>query len=101
TARRSLTEAWKEAFGKEGVRAFRRSGVQDTFTPTLPHSHTEALSYRAAFLGLGAGFAGLVAFSVIGGMSPWLSAAFFLLFFAIVLVVCRIRAELGPPVHDF
>src|SRR5262249_12952593 len=68
---------------------------------TPEHLNAEALSYRAAFLGLGLGFAGLVAFSVAGGMALWLAVAFFVIYLAIVLVVNRIRAELGPPVHDF
>ena len=33
-------------------------------------------------------------------MSPWVGAAAFALYFAISLAITRVRAELGPPVHD-
>jgi hypothetical protein len=52
-------------------------------------------------VGLGLGFLGLILFSAMAGMGLVLAAAFFVIFFAIVFVVNRIRAELGPPVHDF
>ena len=60
----------------------------------------EGLSYRIALLGALAGFGGLVAFMVWAGMSPLVAAAAFFIYFAISLTVTRIRAELGPPVHD-
>jgi hypothetical protein len=82
TGRRSFREAWEEA-----VRG----------SPTTQ----ESLQYRMAFLGLGLGFVFLVGFCLMGGMSLWLAVGFFILYLAIVFVVVRIRAELGPPVHDF
>jgi hypothetical protein len=60
----------------------------------------EGVSYRTAFIGTVAGFAGLVGFMTWAGMSPYLAAACFLIYFAISLTVTRIRAELGPPMHD-
>jgi hypothetical protein len=60
----------------------------------------EGLSYRTALLGVLLGFGGLVAFMVFAGMSPIVAIAAFLIYFAISLTVTRIRAELGPPVHD-
>ena len=60
----------------------------------------EGVSYRTAFLGMLAGFSGLVVFMVWAGMSPLLAAVAFLIYFAVSLTVTRIRAELGPPMHD-
>ena len=60
----------------------------------------EGIRYRTAFLGMLGGFAGLVGFMVWAGMSLWLAVAAFLIYFLVSLTVTRIRAELGPPMHD-
>jgi hypothetical protein len=60
-----------------------------------------ARSHRAAFGGMMGGFTALTAFCLVAGMSLWLTAVCLAVYFAIVFVVCRIRAEFGPPVHDF
>jgi len=60
----------------------------------------EPLSYRAAALGAVAGFVLLTLFMKRIGMSPMLAVIAFFLYFLIAVVVARIRAELGPPVHD-
>ena len=60
----------------------------------------EPISYRAAALGAVAGFLLLTLFMKRIGMSPMLAVIAFLLYFLIAVVVARIRAELGPPVHD-
>ena len=61
----------------------------------------EALSARTALLGISGGLGGLLLFGHAAGASWWVVAAFLLLYLATVLVVARIRAELGAPVHDF
>jgi hypothetical protein len=60
----------------------------------------EALSYRRAILGAVIGFACLVGFMTWAGLSPIIAVVAFVIYFAISLTVTRIRAELGPPVHD-
>lgn len=60
----------------------------------------EALSYRQASVGFLLGFFGLVCFFWWLGLSPLLSVAAFAIYIALALAVGRIRAELGPPVHD-
>jgi hypothetical protein len=60
----------------------------------------EALTYRQAALGALLGFLALVGFMWWAGMSPWLAAAAFAIYFCLSLAITRIRAELGPPVHD-
>ena len=53
-----------------------------------------------AFWGMVIGFALLVWFSVYGGASLWVAVAYFAVYFVLSVVVTRIRAELGHPVHD-
>jgi hypothetical protein len=43
----------------------------------------------------------LLGFSVLAGMSLHWALVFFCTYLLIVFVITRIRAELGPPVHDF
>ena len=60
----------------------------------------EPISHRLAIISAIIGFALLVAFANVFGMTAWYAVAFFLIYFTTSLVVTRIRAELGPPVHD-
>ncbi len=82
-ARRYLGEVWRRATG-------RRSRLDD---------RDEALSYRAALLGAGLGFAGLCGFAVACGLSPGMAVVYFALFFLIALAVARLRADSGAPAH--
>ena len=60
----------------------------------------EPMRYRWAILGLLAGLAGLVAFSMAAGMSGWMALVFFTIFFGLAIAITRMRAEMGTPVHD-
>ena len=60
----------------------------------------EAVSYRSAILGAGFGFIFLCCFAWAMGMSLVLVPVFFGLYFVVVVLVSRIRAELGFPTHD-
>lgn len=60
----------------------------------------EGLTYRQAMLGTLAGILILSGFMVWIGMSPLVGIAAFVIYFALSLAITRIRAELGPPVHD-
>ena len=64
-------------------------------------SAPEALSDRAALIGIVVGMAGLLFFCLAAGVAWWVAAIFFAVYFATITVITRIRAELGPPVHDF
>jgi len=57
----------------------------------------EPMRYRTALLGLAAGFAFLVAFWRYAGVSAYVIALFFGLYFVIALAITRVRAELGAP----
>ena len=82
--RHYFREMWQKIWGE-------RSDLDDS---------EEAISYRSAFLGALAGFLALVGFFWWAGMSPLVAVAAFAIFFALALAVGRMRAELGPPVHD-
>jgi len=60
----------------------------------------EGLLMRRAFWGMVAGFGLLVWFIMAGGASLWVAVAYLGVYFALSVVVTRIRAELGHPVHD-
>ncbi len=84
TGRKHYAALWRAAWGPNGNKL---TG--------------EALSPRAAFLGIGAGVLGLLVFAHQAGAAGWVAAGFLAIYFATVSVITRIRAELGPPVHDF
>jgi len=79
-----FAEVWKQILGE----------------PSEVDDKNEAFSYRTAAIGALIGFAGLVGCTVWAGMSPGVAAAAFAIYFALSLAVTRLRAELGPPVHD-
>jgi len=60
----------------------------------------EAMSYRSAILGAIGGMLFLSAFALRMGMSPWVVALFFVLYFILAVISSRVRAELGFPVVD-
>ena len=60
----------------------------------------EPISYRTAVLGIIIGFLLLIGFWVVAGMSLWVAILVFIIHFITVTVTARIRAELGPPLHD-
>ena len=71
--------------------AWRRPPVHDA----------EARLERAALFGVIGGMLGLTAFCLAAGVTWWVIVAFFALSLPMLIVVTRIRAELGAPVHDF
>lgn len=56
-----------------------------------------AKQYRGAFIGLGLGAISLAYFSWKIGMTPWVAALFFFLYFLLAITITRVRAELGTP----
>jgi hypothetical protein len=112
SARSYLREIWREAAQSSVVgrqssdrqgrsEAGSRSGPESDDSRLTTDDPREAISYRAAVLGIAGGTLFLLAFSMLAGMSLGWALLFFALYFLIILVVTRIRAELGPPVHDF
>ena len=60
----------------------------------------EPLRYRTALLGIAGGMVLLVGFAMALGLSWWLAALFFLIYFGLALAITRMRAELGTPIHE-
>ncbi len=58
-------------------------------------------SHRAAFIGLVLCAGAFLWFGMAGGMSVWLILAFFVAFLGFSIVLTRMRAQLGPPTHEF
>ncbi len=61
---------------------------------------TEPMTYRSAFLGIGAGLVFLFLFCQAAGASAYLPVIFFALYFIVCIAITRVRAELGPPAHE-
>ena len=60
----------------------------------------EPISYRTAVIGLIGGFLLLTGFWWVAGMSFWVAVLVFVIHLTTVTVITRVRAELGPPIHD-
>ncbi len=60
----------------------------------------EAFSYRTAFIGAALGLCFLGWWLLRGGMTPWVVAVFLGMYYAMVMAVNRLRAQLGPPTHS-
>ena len=61
---------------------------------------SEPMPYRMALLGITTGMGLLLIFSNQIGMSVWVALVYFVVYFALGVTLTRIRAELGPPVHN-
>lgn len=84
SARKHLAAAWRRAWGGH-------SGADDSDEP---------ISYRAAYVGLIAGFVYVVAFARAVGLPVTLGIPLFLIFGLFMLTLTRIRAEAGTPWHS-
>ncbi|MDO8598362.1 MAG: hypothetical protein Q7R45_17265, partial [Sulfuricaulis sp.] len=82
-------------------RRYIRSVLRTAFTSNKElDDSTEPISYRAAIIGAALGMLLLGVFAREIGMSYWVIVVFFAIYFSLAVVVSRIRAELGMPVHD-
>jgi hypothetical protein len=61
---------------------------------------TEPMRYRTALIGMIICLTLLYLICNAAGMSTWVFMLFFALYITIAIAVTRIRAQLGPPVHD-
>jgi hypothetical protein len=60
----------------------------------------EPVRYRIAILGLLLGIIFIASFCLKANMTIWLIPIFFIIYYAIVTAITRMRAELGSPIHD-
>lgn len=75
---------------------FRRST-----SPTDRQDASGTVNERMALAGVVVGLVGLLAFCLAARVAWWVAASFFAIYLPTIIVVTRIRAELGAPVHDF
>ncbi len=68
--------------------------------PDRADEANEPISYRTAVVTLFICLLVLMGFCIKGGMSFWGYAVFISIYFAIVVGLARMRAELGPPIHS-
>ena len=67
---------------------------------SLPDDTAEPMRYRSAAVLFTVGLLFLFLFCHQMGMSFWAIGLFFLLYFPLVIGITRIRAEIGPPLHQ-
>ncbi len=82
-SRRHIISVWKAFIGLEKI-----------------DDEGEPIRYRTACWGIILGSLFLFWFTWRLGLNPILVVAFWLLFFALIIAITRMRAELGPPAHD-
>jgi hypothetical protein len=85
SGRTHYREIWRRA----------RSSVRERDAPE------EGLSERAALILIAVAAFGLLCFGLAARVTWWVIILFFALYIATLVVVTRIRAELGAPIHDF
>jgi len=94
TSRRQILRvfhaAWERPLGRD-------NRVQE-HSPTSPTD--EPMSARLAIVGLVGGFALLTLVGMRMGMMVWVAVSFFGTYFILSMAVTRMRAELGPLVHE-
>ena len=84
SSRRYLLQVFIRAFGG-------KSNLDDS---------TEPMKYRTAIIGCIAASVLLIVFCLKAGMSVWVAIVFFACYLGISLAITRMRAELGPLVHE-
>jgi len=59
------------------------------------------ITHRWAFIGLGASYAVMIGWGMVGGLPPLYLVLYVASFLIFSIVLTRIRAQLGPPTHEF
>jgi hypothetical protein len=70
------------------------------FSKTSIDDSEEPMRYRMALACIVGGLVFLAIFCTRAGMSLWVFFIFFAFYFMLVFALARLRAELGPPVHE-
>jgi hypothetical protein len=76
------------------------NALKEIFKSSKADTSGGPITYRNAILGIIASFVFLITFCYYAGMSIWVILLFFFIYFALCTTITRIRAELGPPVHN-
>ncbi len=83
-----------------GRRHFARA-LKSLFSGESKYDSDEPIPYRTALWAFGTCIVFLLLFLVKMGMSLWVAICYLGILYALSVVITRIRAELGMPVHDF
>lgn len=83
SSRAYLKGVWRQAWGRPG-------GIDDS---------GEAISYRAALIGMLVCVSVMLGLLRVAGLSPWLGLAVLGIYFAFALTANRVRAEIGGPTN--
>ena len=78
-----------------------KKALKRLFSGGGDYDANEPIPYRTALWALGGCIAFLMLFLVRMGMSAWVAVSYLGIIYALSVVITRVRAELGMPVHDF
>ena len=86
-----------------GVVWFSKAYLKDVWRQVLRGTKPEdgGLPHRWAFLGLIVCYGGVMAYGLLGDLPAWYMFVYTGLFFIFSIVLTRIRAQVGPPTHEF
>lgn len=77
------------------------SALNSIFSKSAQQDSEAPMNYRTALICIVIGITFLVFFCTKAGMSLWVFVIFFVFYFLLVFSLTRLRAELGPPTHEF
>ncbi len=78
-----------------------KQALKSLFSGGSDYDANEPIRYRAALLAFGGCVVFLLLFLMKMGMSAWVAVCYLGILYALSIVITRVRAELGMPVHDF
>ncbi|MBI2299729.1 MAG: hypothetical protein HYU66_12450 [Armatimonadetes bacterium] len=77
-----------------------RTHLREVFRRALHPREPEDRMYTFAVVAIGVGLVWWMLFSRYCGFTPWIGFAYCVLYYLVTTTITKIRAELGPPVHD-
>ena len=86
-----------------GVIWFSKAYLKDVWRQVLRGTKSEdgGVSHRWSFIGLVVCYVGIMVYGMLGDLPVWYMFVYTGLFFIFSVVLTRIRAQLGPPTHEF
>lgn len=86
-----------------GTLYFSRAYLKEVWFDIRAGNRSEdgGLTHRWAFIGLIGSTAVCIGYGMVGGLPPHYMLVYVALFFIFSIVLTRIRAQLGPPTHEF
>lgn len=86
-----------------GALWFAKGYLKDVWRQILRGTKPEdgGVTHRWAFIGLVVCYAGVMVYGMLGDLPLWYMFLYTGLFFVFCIVLTRIRAQVGPPTHEF